>query len=241
MKNYVRYILWISDHLTTICDSFSLISLDLMRGLRGAGRDFRHDTDQVVLQQCQLCAAHQRPRYQNGKPTGLSAQFRLALARLLDTRLNPRAPIFIPAACMRRKRWQYVVDPVTKHLRHAVPYSTPPHKLTRQRHRKNIKKHCTPADKRMKADRAPHKSCSRRSSGPPTLENHLILPQHCRGRHECVSKLSLSQGRHRRHRRHRKLAFRGLPTPASSLYSSPRAPPPLLRHEGIAHDLEDHG
>ena len=49
------------------------------------------------------------------------------------------------------------------------------------------------------------------------------------------------RGRHRRHRRHRKHTHRGLPTPASSLYSSPRASPSLPRHEGLYHDLEDHG
>ena len=173
------------------------------------------------MQQCQLCAAYQRSRYQNGKPTGLSAQFRLALARLLDTRLNPRAPIFIPAACTRRNRWHYVVDPVTKHLRHTVPYSTASLKLTRQRHCKNTKKHRTPVDKRISADRAPHKCSSHSRGQPPTRKNQLIPPKPSRGRHDRVSKLSLSQGRHRRHRRHRKLAFRGLPTPASSLYSSP--------------------
>ena len=49
------------------------------------------------------------------------------------------------------------------------------------------------------------------------------------------------QGRHRRHRRHRKHRLRGLPTPASSLYSSPRAPPQLSREESEYPVLSDHG
>ena len=50
-----------------------------------------------------------------------------------------------------------------------------------------------------------------------------------------------AQGHHRRHRRHRKHTLRGLPTPRSSFYASARTSPPLILHEGIAHELADHG
>ena len=72
---------------------------------------------------CQLCASRHYRRRHLDKPAGALAHFRAELAHLLQTRLNPRASSFIPAASSRRNRWHYVVDPVTKNLRHSDYYN----------------------------------------------------------------------------------------------------------------------
>ena len=247
-----RCISLIMDRLTTASAQISItILVSMWRLLVGVSNE-RHDTDQAVTQHCQLCAVHRQSRQYNGQSTGLSTHFRVALARLLETRLNPRAIPFTPAPSMRRNRWHYVVDPATKHLCLPVTNIAAPHKRARPAQRRSIEMHCKVAWQRSPANKAHRKSSStsstRLSNGQVVSPSQLsmVRNQEVRfvpGRNKAYRKRRLvkSQGRHRRHRRHRKHAMRGLPTPASSLYSTPRAPPPALRHEGIAHDLEDHG
>ena len=198
-------------------------------------------------QRCQRCAARHQPRWY-GKPAGTTTQFRSALSHLLKTRLNPRATPFVFPSSVRRNRWQYVTDPVTKHLCLPTSYKAFPSKKTK-RTRKNLHRYSKSVEKKPPTYTSPCKNLSR-SLGPlsdlraaltclsPQTHNTSSRQRNAASKSKTVRS---AVGRHRRHRRHRKNTLRGLPTPASSLYSRPRAPAPLPLHEGIAHDLEDHG
>ena len=199
---------------------------------------------------CQRCTSPRRPRQLFFKSAGSSIQFRMALAYLLENRLNPRATPFIPAVTSRRNRWHYVADPVTKHLR--LPDSSIA--STYQKKRQSPRKPRYASKHVPLTNAGSLRSPSISTSNSPVLLAELrAVPIHPatyktitgspsrRLRTHRSYPLRTSQGRHRRHRRHRKNTLRGLPTPASSLYSRPKNPAPLLLHEGVAHELEDHG
>ena len=199
---------------------------------------------------CQRCASPRRPRQLFSKSAGSSIQFRVALAYLLENRLNPRATPFIPAKTSRRNRWHYVADPVTKHLR--LPASS-----IASTYQKKRQSPCKPRYARKhvpltNAGSLRSLPISTSSSPPPLAELRAVPTRpetyktitgspNRRIRNHTSHHLRTSQGRHRRHHRHLKNTLRGLPTPASSLYSRPKNPAPLLLHEGVAHELEDHG
>ena len=199
---------------------------------------------------CQRCTSPRRPRQLFSKSAGSSIQFRMALAYLIENRLNPRATPFTPAMTSRRNRWHYVADPVTKHLRLPVSSIASTYQKKRQSPRKP---HYAFKHVPLTNAGSPRALPISTSSSPVPLAElravtiHLATyktingsPSHRVRTHRSYHPRT-SQGRHRRHRRHRKYTLRGLPTPASSLYPRPKNPAPLLLHEGVAHELEDHG
>ena len=139
--------------------------------------------------------------------------------------------------------------PVTKHICLPTSYKAFSSKKTK-RTRKSLHKYSKSLEKKPPTDTISCKNLSR-SLGPLSDLRAALTCLSLQKTHNMSSRQRDSSsrpktvrgavGRHRRHRRHRKNTLRGLPTPASSLYSRPRAPAPLPLHEGIAHDLEDHG
>ena len=62
-------------------------------------------------------------KHPNGKFRVYTARYRLALVNLLESRLNPNCPPFTPAPKTASRRWDYKVDPNTKHLRLQVKHT----------------------------------------------------------------------------------------------------------------------
>ena len=225
---YCRLLVWTANCIPLVTRSLSVYPLVVISGLLSlAVCDQIKDQGRVF------------------KPPGSTALFRMVLSNLLRTRLNPRAQPFKPTIRVR-KRWEYVVDPATNHLRLPVKYNG---SLKGTRLIKRRKSDAASVKPKQLDDAAQPNSCIIRSARAnknavlKQLHKHITLTTSTnrKDRPSRSRPLRPPQGRHRRHRRHRKHALRGLPTPASSLYALPRESPSPLLHEGIAHDLEDHG
>jgi hypothetical protein len=268
---YYRVISRILHRLPAISLKFSLLPLVVMCGFLGEEHNSENPEPPTPLTSpallspavtidfvqprpcdrcCQRCTSPRRPRQLFSKSAGSSIQFRMALAYLIENRLNPRATPFIPAVTSRRNRWHYVADPVTKHLRLPASSIASTYRKKRQSPRKPryASKHVpltnagSPRSLPISTSSSPVPLAELRAVTihPATYKTINGSPSHRVRTHRSYHPRT-SQGRHRRHRRHRKNTLRGLPTPASSLYSRPKNPAPLLLHEGVAHELEDHG
>ena len=91
----------------------------------------------------------------NGKLGVYTARYRLSLANLLNSRLNPYAPPFTPASkTLSSSRWDYEVDPTSKNLRLPVRY-IPHHRKARKA--RPVSKATPPPELTMKFK--PHNEC----------------------------------------------------------------------------------
>ena len=244
LLHYVSHSVLILSRLSIILEKLSIFPLVAICGLIDNVAEAVHESlPDPDIQRCQSCNCQQpQPQHQqnSGKPTG-SASFRWVLSRLLATRLNPRAPPFVPSARMRRGKWMYVEEPATKQLRLPVKNYVHHHK-TRKNLPPLIKSPGAAALREESVAPAPRP----RFNEPPQLPVSSPSP---RVKPSCLTRippaprtrLRLPRGRHRRHRRHHKHVLRGLPTPALMRFATQRESPPLPRHEGLYHDLEDHG
>ena len=145
------YRVWRSS--TRVVTSMLHLGTSAMSGLTTAvvNNSNHHDTWIQLVYMQRRSQSIQYSLHPSGKIQAHTARYRLALANLLKSRLNPYAIPFVPARKnLQHKRWDYEVDPATKQLLLPVKYKFSQLKVRSARLHFKVKSIPTVASVKMK-------------------------------------------------------------------------------------------